>query len=144
MLCPSCRAGVPEGNKFCGECGAALAPACAVCGRNNPPGFKFCGECGARLLPDTPQVRPTQSRHTEPAAVASAPERRQITIMFCDMVGSSVLSTKLDPEEQREVVGTFQACCAAEINRFGGMVAQYLGDGVLAYFGYPSAHEQDA
>ena len=64
--------------------------------------------------------------------------------MFCDMVGSSALSTRLDPEEQREVVGAFQACCAKEIKRLGGMVAQYLGDGVLAYFGYPVAHEDDA
>ena len=64
--------------------------------------------------------------------------------MFCDMVGSSALSTRLDPEEQREVVGAFQACCAAEIKRLGGMVAQYLGDGVLAYFGHPAAHEDDA
>jgi class 3 adenylate cyclase/tetratricopeptide (TPR) repeat protein len=64
--------------------------------------------------------------------------------MFCDMVGSSVLSTRLDPEEQRDVVSAFQSCCAAEIKRLGGMVAQYLGDGVLAYFGYPAAHEDDA
>ena len=64
--------------------------------------------------------------------------------MFCDMVGSSALSTRLDPEEQRDVVGAFQACCASEIKRLGGMVAQYLGDGVLAYFGYPTAHEDDA
>ena len=64
--------------------------------------------------------------------------------MFCDMVGSSTLSTRLDPEEQRDVVGAFQSCCANEIKRFGGMVAQYLGDGVLAYFGYPAAHEDDA
>ena len=64
--------------------------------------------------------------------------------MFCDMVGSSALSTRLDPEEQREVVGAFQSCCATEIKRLGGMVAQYLGDGVLAYFGYPAAHEDDA
>jgi class 3 adenylate cyclase/tetratricopeptide (TPR) repeat protein len=64
--------------------------------------------------------------------------------MFCDMVGSSALSTRLDPEEQRDVVSTFQSCCAAEIKRLGGMVAQYLGDGVLAYFGYPAAHEDDA
>jgi class 3 adenylate cyclase len=64
--------------------------------------------------------------------------------MFCDMVGSSSLSTRLDPEEQREVVGAFQAYCAGEVKRLGGMVAQYLGDGVLAYFGYPAAHEDDA
>jgi class 3 adenylate cyclase/tetratricopeptide (TPR) repeat protein len=64
--------------------------------------------------------------------------------MFCDMVGSSALSTRLDPEEQSEVVSSFQECCAREIKARGGMVAQYLGDGVLAYFGYPKAHENDA
>jgi class 3 adenylate cyclase len=64
--------------------------------------------------------------------------------MFCDMVGSSALSARLDPEEQREVVSSFQTCCAKEVKRLGGIVAQYLGDGALAYFGYPSAHEDDA
>jgi class 3 adenylate cyclase len=64
--------------------------------------------------------------------------------MFCDMVGSSALSTRLDAEEQREVIAAFHACCANEIKTLGGMVAQYLGDGVLAYFGYPTAHENDA
>jgi class 3 adenylate cyclase/tetratricopeptide (TPR) repeat protein len=64
--------------------------------------------------------------------------------MFCDMVGSSALSTRLDPEEQRDIVSAFQACCANEVKRLGGMVAQYLGDGVLAFFGYPVAHEDDA
>jgi class 3 adenylate cyclase/predicted ATPase len=78
------------------------------------------------------------------SATISPAERRQLTIMFCDMVGSSSLSTRLDPEEQREVVGAFQAYCAGEVKRLGGMVAQYLGDGVLAYFGYPAAHEDDA
>jgi class 3 adenylate cyclase len=57
--------------------------------------------------------------------------------MFCDMVGSSALSTRLDPEEQGEVIAAFHTCCANEIKALGGMVAQYLGDGVLAYFGYP-------
>ena len=71
-------------------------------------------------------------------------ERRQVTIMFCDMVGSSALSTNLDPEEQRDVVSHFQSSCATEVKHFGGIVAQYLGDGVLAYFGYPIAHEDDA
>ena len=64
--------------------------------------------------------------------------------MFCDMVDSSALSTRLDPEEQRDVVSAFQSCSANEVKRLGGMVAQYLGDGVLAYFGYPAAHEDDA
>jgi class 3 adenylate cyclase/tetratricopeptide (TPR) repeat protein len=76
--------------------------------------------------------------------VSSAAERRQLTVVFFDMVGSSALSTKLDPEEHREVLGAFHACCASAIKRFDGMVAQYLGDGVLAYFGYPIAHEDDA
>jgi len=64
--------------------------------------------------------------------------------MFCDMVGPSALSTRLDPEEQGDVIAAFHACCANEIKTFRGMVAQYLGDGVLAYFGYPTAHENDA
>jgi predicted ATPase/class 3 adenylate cyclase len=64
--------------------------------------------------------------------------------MFCDMVGSSALSTRLDPEEQGDVIAAFHACCANEVKSLGGMVAQYLGDGVLAYFGYPTAHENDA
>jgi class 3 adenylate cyclase len=64
--------------------------------------------------------------------------------MFCDMVGSSALSTRLDPEEQGEVIAAFHACCANEIKSLDGMVAQYLGDRILAYFGYPTAHENDA
>jgi class 3 adenylate cyclase len=64
--------------------------------------------------------------------------------MFCDMVGSSLLSTRLDPEEQIEVIAGFHARCASEIKALGGMVAQYLGDGLLAYFGYPTADENDA
>jgi class 3 adenylate cyclase len=87
--------------------------------------------------------RPAASMRGPPSTRISA-GRRRLTVMFCDMVGSSTLSTQLDPEEQREVVGAFQSCCANEIKRFGGMVAQYLGDGVLAYFGYPAAHEDDA
>jgi class 3 adenylate cyclase len=79
----------------------------------------------------------------KPTATAQA-ERRQITVMFCDMVGSSALSSQFDPEEQREVVAAFQSACADEIKQLDGMVAQYLGDGVLAYFGYPAAHEDDA
>jgi len=71
-------------------------------------------------------------------------ERRQLTVMFCDLVGSTALSEQLDPEDWREVVRAYQAAGAAVISRYEGRVAQYLGDGLLVYFGYPTAHEDDA
>jgi len=71
-------------------------------------------------------------------------ERRQLTVMFCDLVGSTVLSEQLDPEEYREVVRNYQTACAEVIDRYDGHIAQYLGDGLLVYFGHPAAHENDA
>jgi class 3 adenylate cyclase len=71
-------------------------------------------------------------------------ERRQLTVMFCDLVGSTALSARLDPEDMREIVGAYHRCCADLITKAGGFVAKYMGDGVLAYFGYPQAHEHDA
>jgi class 3 adenylate cyclase len=76
--------------------------------------------------------------------VPAEAERRQLTVMFCDLVGSTALSARLDPEELREVVRAYQAACAEVIGRFDGHIAQYLGDGLLVYFGYPQAHEDDA
>jgi class 3 adenylate cyclase/predicted ATPase len=73
-----------------------------------------------------------------------AAERRQITVMFCDLVGSTALSARLDPEDMREIIGAYHRCCAEQITKSGGFVAKYMGDGVLAYFGYPQAHEDDA
>src|SRR5262249_3804700 len=74
----------------------------------------------------------------------SAAERRQLTVMFCDLVGSTALSARLDPEELREVIGAYHRCVAEAGRRFDGFVAKYMGDGVLGYFGYPRAHEDDA
>src|SRR5215472_14015023 len=71
-------------------------------------------------------------------------ERRQLTVMFCDLVGSTALSARLDPEDLRSIIGTYHRCCAEIISKAGGFVAKYMGDGVLAYFGYPQAHEHDA
>jgi class 3 adenylate cyclase len=73
-----------------------------------------------------------------------AAERRQLTVMFCDLVGSTALSARLDPEDMREVIAAYQKCVSETVHRFGGFVAKYMGDGVLAYFGYPQAHEHDA
>src|SRR5439155_12118623 len=84
--------------------------------------------------------------HGLPAGVPSPPEaeRRQLTILFCDLVGSTALSRQLDPEDYRAAVRAYQAACATVIERFDGYIAQYLGDGLLVYFGYPLAHEDDA
>ena len=71
-------------------------------------------------------------------------ERRQLTVMFCDLIGSTALSARLDPEDLREVIGAYHRCCADLITEAGGFVAKYMGDGVLAYFGYPLAYAHDA
>jgi class 3 adenylate cyclase len=76
--------------------------------------------------------------------LASGAERRQLTVMFCDLVGSTALASRLDPEDLREVIGAYHKCVADVIGSYDGVVAKYMGDGVLAYFGYPSAHENDA
>jgi len=83
--------------------------------------------------------RPPAAEKMVPAA-----ERRQITVMFSDVAGSTALSTRLDPEDLRELLGAYQNCVAETIGRYDGFVARYMGDGVLAYFGYPYAHEDDA
>jgi class 3 adenylate cyclase/predicted ATPase len=91
---------------------------------------------------------PSVDEATTPAAPSITPEdraeRRQVTVMFSDLVGSTALSARMDPEDLREVISAYQKCVADTVIRFGGFVAKYLGDGVLVYFGYPQAHEDDA
>src|SRR4051794_4703172 len=145
VRCPSCNVNVAEDAKFCGKCGSALPRACPSCRHPIPPENSYCSECGTSIVAGIVGPASSTSHRTGPTALTgSAAERRQLTIMFCDMVGSSALSTRLDPEEQGDVIAAFHTCCAQEIKFLGGMVAQYLGDGVLAYFGYPTAHENDA
>ncbi len=93
----------------------------------------------AGAAPATPQPAPV----TEPKSQDTA-ERRQVTVMFSDLVGSTALSARMDPEDLREVISAYQKCAAETVQRFGGFVAKYMGDGVLVYFGYPQAHEDDA
>jgi class 3 adenylate cyclase len=94
------------------------------------------------LAGDAP-VAPHPPAVTE-ARPQDAAERRHLTVMFCDLVGSTTLSARLDPEDLREIIGAYQRCCAVLVELNGGFVAKYMGDGVLAYFGYPQAHEDDA
>src|SRR5215467_11008191 len=95
----------------------------------------------AALRSDAPQVA---ARVALTAAVSADAERRQLTVMFCDLVGSTELSTRFDPEDLRELIGDYHRAVADTVGRFDGFVAKYMGDGVLIYFGYPQAHEDDA
>jgi len=97
-----------------------------------------------RAIGDLPAVT-ALARASEPAIERAAEaERRQLTVMFCDLVGSTLLSTRFDPEDLREIVGAYHRCVTETVARFSGFVAKYMGDGVLVYFGYPEAHEDDA
>ena len=95
----------------------------------------------ASMAATEPQSKPTPSQ-TEPTATSA--ERRQLTVMFCDLVGSTELSSKLDPEDMRTIIGAYHRCCTELVQQIGGFVAKYMGDGILVYFGYPQAHEHDA
>ena len=121
MECPSCRAKVPEGKRFCMECGAPMPSQCSSCGSLNPPSAKFCGDCGAKLGSNLAlAVPPVASRDTEPKHPASSAERRQLTVMFCDLVDSMALSLRLDPEDLRDVIAAYHNCVGEVMRRFGG------------------------
>ena len=92
----------------------------------------------------TPPVDVTITSSAPSASPEDRAERRQVTVMFADLVGSTALSARMDPEDLREVISAYQKCVAETVQRFGGFVAKYMGDGVLVYFGYPQAHEDDA
>ena len=136
MKCPQCQTANRGGRRYCAECGTPLAVNCHECGFVNEPGELFCGGCGKPLAGDqVPAPR-------EPAT--HGPERRQLTVMFCDLVGSTALSHRLDPEDLREVIGSYRNWTSQVIARYEGFIARYMGDGILVYFGYPRAHENDA
>jgi class 3 adenylate cyclase len=110
---------------------------CSNCGSENPTGKRFCGDCGAPLDLTAP-IRTGETR------VAFPGERRHLTVLFCDLVNSTSIASQLDPEEWRDIVAAYHRTTAEAITRFGGHVAQYLGDGVMAYFGWPEGHDNNA
>ena len=144
--CTICDSENPAGKKFCGECGAALGSRCPHCGAENAAGKKFCGDCGTALVApgDKPQTgNAAASPEASGAATTPEGERRQLTILFCDLVGSTPLSQQLDAEEWRDLIAQYQQAAAGAVVRFGGHVAKNLGDGLLIYFGWPTAREDD-
>lgn len=142
MECPNCRSEVSEQAKFCSQCGHALARICPSCGNRGTPGAKLCLNCGASLpgssvLPGSLPIAPIL-----PPRAASA-ERIHLTVMFCDLVGSTALSVNLDIEDLHDLIGAYHRRVAEIVARFGGFVARRVGDGALIYFGYPNADEDD-
>lgn len=113
---------------------STTSTACPRCAFASPPGFRFCGDCGA----------PIDGEAGSRGAPEGEAERRQLTVLFCDLVGSTALSERLDPEELRTLIRRYQRVCARVVHERQGYIAQYLGDGILVYFGYPRAHEDDA
>jgi class 3 adenylate cyclase/predicted ATPase len=138
LACPSCGADLPAHTKLCPACGAGRHGFCPACRHSISAGARFCAECGVRLPADA-----VDSPRANPAFPLYA-ERRQLTVMFCDLVGSTPLALVLDPEDLLEAIGSYQSAVAATVERFGGYVARCFGDGVLVYFGWPQADETDA
>ena len=156
MRCANCGFTNQTNARFCEECGTRLMRTCPGCGHEVSPSAKFCSQCGDALTEGEKAKRgngETEVVSSQLSVISRQPlvpstqpqaERRQLTVMFCDLVGSTALSTQLDPEELREVVQQYQAICTSVIQRYEGHIAQHLGDGLLVYFSYPTAHEDDA
>ncbi|MBI3914578.1 MAG: AAA family ATPase [Chloroflexi bacterium] len=153
MKCPNCSIENTHDAKFCENCGQPFDRACPQCGKANSPAAKFCKNCGYHLaaapvgagkLSDLQQAAPQPLQ----AKIISAKkhvegERRLVTVLFTDIVGSTALAEKLDPEEWGEIVSGAHQRVSEAIYRYEGTIAQLLGDGVLAFFGAPIAHEDD-
>jgi len=137
-VCGSCGADNPAGFRFCGSCGTALAaPGCPSCGFANPPGQHFCGQCGTRLSSEGAPAAAT-------ARTSSPGERKLATILFADVVGFTSMSENADPEAVARTVDAAFRRMAGVVESHGGTVDKYLGDALMAVFGVPVAHDDDA
>lgn len=160
MNCPSCQHHNPDDAKFCMNCGNPLATSCPNCGQQVPAGSRFCLHCGHSLIDD-------QGGRSAPVSSAGAKlqeslprglrvkledarrsgglrgERKMVTALFSDIVGSTAMAEKMDPEDWRDIVTGAHRLVSQAVYRYEGTIAQLLGDGVLAFFGAPLAHEDD-
>ena len=158
MKCPKCHFENPEGIKFCGECGGKLEIQCAKCNSSNPPQFKFCGECGHSLtIPNEPSPKDltfdekidkiqrylpkglTEKILAQRGKIEG--EKRQVTVMFCDMEGFTPLVEELGPEEAYSIMDQVYEILIHKVHDFEGTVNEMTGDGIMALFGAPVALE---
>jgi class 3 adenylate cyclase/tetratricopeptide (TPR) repeat protein len=135
--------------KFCGQCGLPLGVLCPSCGSGNPPEHRFCGHCGAPLdrpglqdgaAPEPVLAKPAAARAASAGSMLPG-EMKQVTVLFCDIVGSTPLTERLGPEAMRDLVSSFLATSLAEVDRYGGTAPQFTGDGFMALFGAPLTQE---
>ena len=153
MPCPQCRHETPPDAKFCPECGARLSLACPACGADNAPGSKFCKACGQALArpaaaPASPAPQTYTPTHLAERILHARPslegERKQVTVLFADLKGSMELLADRDPEEARSLLDPVLERMMEAVHHYEGTVNQVMGDGIMALFGAPLAHEDHA
>ena len=136
--CTACGTSLPTGSRFCPSCGTAVGPPpCTSCNEPLLPGARFCSSCGSPVA----GAAPAQPSHQSAGPVS---ERRVTSVLFADLVGFTTLSENRDPEEVRELLSRYFSQCRVVIGRYGGMVEKFIGDAVMAVWGVPVAHEDDA
>jgi class 3 adenylate cyclase/tetratricopeptide (TPR) repeat protein len=152
MHCPGCQQDNPASARFCVACGTRLTAACAACGAELPGGARFCPACGAAAGAAAPASGPAPDAYTPrhlaerilTSRAALQGERKPVTVLFCDLVGSTGLAERLGADAMHELLNRFFETALAEVHRYEGTVNQFLGDGFMALFGAPLAHEDHA
>ncbi|MBP1741652.1 MAG: adenylate/guanylate cyclase, partial [Deltaproteobacteria bacterium] len=155
MKCPKCQFDNPEGAKFCNECGSSLEITCPKCSKANPPGSKFCNSCGHDLKQpkEPPSVDYSKPESYTPKFLADKimsnrrlieGERKVVTVLFADVANYTSMAERLDPEEVRQIVDGCFHILMDEIHKWEGTITQFTGDGAMALFGAPIAHEEHA
>ena len=153
MTCSSCGTPNPAGQRFCGSCGTRLDAGCPSCGAANPPGQRFCGSCGTALGDAGGGSKPATSTSgasgsadepARPAATGPVAERRLVSVLFADLVGFTTFAEGRDSEVVRETLSRYFELAREVVERYGGVVEKFIGDAVMAVWGTPTAHEDDA
>ncbi len=151
LICQACGTLNPPGHRFCGSCGTALASGCPACGFVNPDGHRFCGTCGASLgAAEAPGADHTavpagiMPAGARPAGAQPVAERRLVTVLFADIVGFTPFAEEHDAEDVRETLSTYFDAASEIVARYGGTVEKFIGDAVMAVWGTPAVHEDDA
>jgi len=143
MLCSACGTENDAGRRFCDTCGAALTVVCRVCGSSNRPTARFCGDCGTPVEGSVASA-PAAPRAATIEPVVTQAERRLVSILFVDLVGYTTLADGWDPEQARDLLTRYFETARDIVGRYGGTIEKFIGDAVMAVWGAPTAHEDDA